>query len=203
MKTNVIRVDNEENGIAEALAEVEKFAVYQNLDEKQTLRLRLLAEEMMGLVRGIVGKFEADFWGESKGRTVELWLETRALVDEPQRVELLNLASDGRNMAARGVIGKIRCVLQAFLVSNAIASEYVGGLGRIMSYGDVPVPGLGYDQMWALSAYRECVSGRVSEDAEAQEDWDEMEKSIVGNLADEVLVGICGQNVQLVIRKNF
>ena len=201
MKTNVIRVDNEGNGMTEALNEVEKFAAYNSLDAKQALRLRLLGEEMMGLVRGIVGEFEAEFWAESRDGACELWLETSVLADGVVRDELLKLSTDGRNFTAKGVMGKVRCVLQSFLVSNAVASEYLGGIGSATSYGDVP--GYGYDQMWSLCAYRDWVGKRVGSDAKVREDWDELEKSIVGKLADEVLVGVCGQRVQLVIRKRF
>ncbi len=201
MKTNVIRVDNEGNGMTEALNEVEKFAAYQSLDGKQALRLRLLGEEMMGLVRGIVGQFEAEFWAEGENGKCELWLETHVLAAGEMRDELLKLATDGRNFAARGVMGKVRCVLQSFLVSNAAASEYLGGIGSAMAYGDVP--GYGFDQMWSLCAYRNWVGKSIGSDAEAREDWDELEKSIVAKLADEVLVGVCGQRVQLVIRKAF
>ena len=201
MKTDVIRVDNEGRGMTRALNEVEKFAVYNALDGKAALRLRLLAEEMMGMVRAIVGEFEADFWAECKDRSCELWLETEVLADGATRDELLKLATDGRNFAAKGVMGKVRCVLQAFLVGNAVASEYLGGIGSVMSYGDVP--GYGYDQMWSMCAYRDWVGKCVGSDVVARENWDELEKSIVAKLADEVLVGVCGQRVQLVIRKSF
>ena len=33
------------------------------------------------------------------------------------------------------------------------------------------------------------------------EDWDELEKSIIANLADDVTVGINGDNVEMVITK--
>lgn len=41
------------------------------------------------------------------------------------------------------------------------------------------------------------------EDTAAEEAWDELEKSIVAKLADDVQVGIRSGKVELVIRKRF
>ena len=35
------------------------------------------------------------------------------------------------------------------------------------------------------------------------EKWDELEKSIVAKLADDVIVGVRGKNVEIVIKKEF
>ena len=35
------------------------------------------------------------------------------------------------------------------------------------------------------------------------EDWDELEKSVVARLADEVKIGIAGHDVEMVISKKF
>ena len=72
MKTNEVLIDNHGSGMDDALREVEKFAVYQDLSHKDTLRLRLLAEEMMGMVRSVAGDFQACFWAEGHGR---IWPE--------------------------------------------------------------------------------------------------------------------------------
>ena len=40
-------------------------------------------------------------------------------------------------------------------------------------------------------------------DAAADEAWDELEKSIVGKLADDVVVGVKGDRIELVITKDF
>lgn len=201
MISNKLAVNNEGVGMEEAFAEVEKVAAYQSLTPKQALRLRLLAEEMMGLVRGIVGKFSAYFWAEGEGKNIELWLEAMVLVDDEARRQLLSVASDGKNFHAKGVVGKLRSVMESFLVGNAIASEYIGGIGSVMSYGDVP--GYGYDQMWSLCTFRSDVGQRAEREPEAREEWDELEKSVLANLADEVLVGLRAGKVQLVIRKAF
>ena len=56
---------------------------------------------------------------------------------------------------------------------------------------------------WSMSTYVSRVRSRLGELAEADEAWDELEKSIVANLADEVTVNIVGNAVKIVITKAF
>ena len=67
MQTDKIRVTSSGEGIERALQESEKFASYVGLTGKDALRLRLLAEETLGMVEAITGDFTATFWLESAG----------------------------------------------------------------------------------------------------------------------------------------
>ena len=60
MKTEKIVVTSQGQGIADALTLTEKAGVYAGLDKKPALHLRLLAEELIGLLRGIAGEVEAE-----------------------------------------------------------------------------------------------------------------------------------------------
>ena len=55
---------------------------------------------------------------------------------------------------------------------------------------------IGYTNEWSLSVYRE--SARADEEA-----WDELEKSVIANLADDVTVGIIEGKVEIIVIKNF
>ena len=72
MKTDVIKITPNGDGIPEALEETEKAAAFRRLDRKQTLRLRLLAEEMTGMLKTIVGNAPLRFWVESEGKAFSL-----------------------------------------------------------------------------------------------------------------------------------
>ena len=56
MKTDVIAVSSSGNQIGKALEQVEKMAAFKGLSRKDTLHLRLLTEEMMGMMRSITGE---------------------------------------------------------------------------------------------------------------------------------------------------
>jgi hypothetical protein len=49
---------------------------------------------------------------------------------------------------------------------------------------------------WTLSKYRDSVKNE-------EEPWDELEKSIIANVADDVVVSVKGKQVEIVILKDF
>ena len=51
MKSDVITIDNRGGGFEAALSEAEAAAKFRGLDNRQTLRLRILTEELLGMVR--------------------------------------------------------------------------------------------------------------------------------------------------------
>ena len=55
----------------------------------------------------------------------------------------------------------------------------------------------GLSPLWTLNNYREKVS------QEKGEKWDELEKSIIGNIADDILVGMDGTKVEITVKKAF
>ena len=197
MKTNIISVKNDGTGLYEALLETDRFSEYQRLGEKESLRLRLLAEEMSGLVKNLVGDFSGIYWVEGDDKNASLCLEADCTVDFDTREELLKLSSSGKNEAAKGFMGKLAGIFEYCLMSYEISAKYSGFYSDYI-FDDVP--NFGYERMWSLNAMRRD----LEENAEAsKENWDELEKSIVASLADEVLVGVRSHKVRLEIKKSF
>ena len=59
MNTAEIKINTHGVGMEEALSATEKLGLDCGLSHKENLRLRLLAEELIGLMRGITGNVEA------------------------------------------------------------------------------------------------------------------------------------------------
>jgi hypothetical protein len=55
-----------------------------------------------------------------------------------------------------------------------------------------------YAYLWSLEEYRNSV--KQEEQAEA---WDELERSVIASVADDVTVGVKGRQAQIVIVKKF
>ena len=53
--------------------------------------------------------------------------------------------------------------------------------------------------IWLFSRYKTA----LQEGRGPQEDWDELEKSIVANVADEIEIGIKDNTVEMIIYKKF
>ena len=84
MKSNICRIEKGTLDLDAILKESEKVAVYNELNDKQTLQLRLLCEELYGMLPNIVDEFYGDFWidfeeGECKINVLSLMslLQTR------------------------------------------------------------------------------------------------------------------------------
>jgi hypothetical protein len=57
-----------------------------------------------------------------------------------------------------------------------------------------------YTYAWTLDHYTECQRERSVDNSE---EWDQLEKSIVAKLADDVIVGVRGKKVEIIIKKEF
>ena len=203
MKSDVIHVTNEGAGFDEALDQAEAVARYRALDRKSAIQLRLLTEEMMGMMRALTGEREADFWidDEDRGSILGLHLKVQTPMNGDMRKKLLAASTTGENSAAKGVTGKIRDLFERFLEpeNGTIAGDLAIGMDYAYSGADFGTLSVAAAGLWSMNRYKAAVKeGRAPE-----EYWDELEKSIVANIADDVQIGIAGQDVEMVIIKKF
>ena len=59
------------------------------------------------------------------------------------------------------------------------------------------------DWEWSMRRYENAVSAKMGQDNAAREAWDELEKSVVKNVADDVKVFIRGGYVEMTILKKM
>ena len=194
MKSDVITVSSGGGHMETALQQAEKVAVYKELPEKEGLQLRLLTEEMMGLMRSIAGDTEGAFWIEDQDQVFELHLKVRTAMSEGQRDQLISVSSEGKNEAARGLMGKLREFFLPAADKPTVSVLLFPGAS----------PGLYSTLTWSMEDYRQQLEkGRAANQAGAQEAWDELEKSVVAHVADDVKVSIKGMNAEMTIIKKF
>ena len=199
MKTDVITVSSKGRRMEEALQQVEKTAAYKGLSPKNTLHLRLLTEEMMSMMRSITGEPEGEFWIEDSDGVYELHLRVATRMSIEKREQLLAVSATGKNESARGLMGRIRAFFDW-----GCDEDYDGALSPYMlpdafEHSTSPI----LDWEWSMKQYEDTLSGRISQDAAAREAWDELEKSVVKNVADDVRVFIRGGYVELTILKKM
>ena len=122
-------------------------------------------------------------------------------MDQQTRKELLSVSSSGKNSAAKGLIGRIREMIESVTLpedpeSKAMTDEAMS----LMSLGCQMGTHCVSNYSWSMNTYAASVNENSSEREEAQ---DELEKSIVANIADEVKVNIVGSEVEVVIYKSI
>lgn len=193
MKSEVIVVSSKGKGMDTALAQADKFAEQMGLSHRESLQMRLLVEEVMSMMRPIIGQLEGKFWIEMDNSEYKLYLQSRTLMDSEQRAMLLSASSSGKNEAHRGIMGKLRAFFEpmpfdyspAYLAGTVLPGNEKGDLN------------------WSLEAYRERLEKRKDASEEAQDAWDELEKSVVTHIADNVVISIRGYDVELMISKKL
>lgn len=191
MKSDVIAVSSREDRTELALDLAERTAAYHGLSHKSALHLRLLTEEMMGLMRAVTGALEGEFWIESRDSAFELHLRGNAVMNEKKRKQLLSAATSGKNEAERGFMGKLRAFFEP---SDTAPVFYGAGLDGGEFSGAI----------WSLCAYQSQLKSELDRKAPgAEAAWDELEKSVVAHLADDVKVSIRGGDVELTIFKTL
>ena len=202
MQTEKISIYAAGDGRDKALELTEKAGAFCGLDNKSTLRLRLLSEEIIELIRPFSSDLKGDFWLETNDENVEIHLKTNIPMDLQTRNELLSVATSGKNSAAKGLIGKIREMIARVTLpddpeTKAMTDQALG----LMALGSQMGSSYGSTYSWSMTAYAESINNSTVFTDEAAEAMDALEKSIVANIADEVKVNIVDSNVEVVIYK--
>jgi hypothetical protein len=205
MKTSEIIVNTQGVGMDEALAATEKLGQDSGLSHKENLRLRLLAEELIGLMRGITGSVEARYQAGQEEREFTLSLSANVVLDQEMRRQLIAASSSGKNAAAKGLMGRIREMVAIVLLPRSQEPAALTNLSLgLISMGSPMGYAAGEDAYtWSMSTYMSELQNSMNEAEDAKEAYDELEKSIVANLADEVSVSIVGARVEITITKAF
>ncbi len=204
MVTNKVYVNNRGIGREESLKEIDRFSDYLDLSRKSRLHLQLLMEELLGMVSQIGGDFDAEFWAEHDGKTCRLCLE--AEIDKmnlEKRETFISVSSAGKNAAVTGVMDKIKNIVELYWLGYMEAAKTVSGIDYI-GYNDTALSSMDTTRTvmnWSLSQYRTEVEKHKN--SENISEWDELEKSIIANLADDVSVGVRGETVEFVITKDI
>lgn len=191
MQSNVIKITREAEALEKILTETQKTAVYAELDGKQTLRSRLIAEELVGMLKELSENFDGDFWIEQENLSFKFvtQLYLNETMDKQTKDKFIDISSDKKNAAAKGIMGKIRDVVENLLYpNNAVYSS------NFISYQLETAVLL--NDTWTLSRYKDAQKAN-------DEPWDELEKSIIANLADDVIVSVKGNKVEIIIMKDF
>lgn len=198
MRSNICKIEKGTRDLAAILKESERVAEYNGLSHKQSLQLRLLCEEVDGMLPNIIDDFEGELWIDFEDGVckVNVSIQIPELNTEKKK-ELIGVAKNKKNAAAVGVVGKIRNAIENFFLSEQTAEAFAlpsGGDAYTLGYSD----SLDFTYQWRLNEYRSAVEKEARTEA-----WDELEKSVIAAASDDVIVGVKGKRAQIIIVKKF
>lgn len=190
MKSNIINITRSEDSLNKILTETQKASEILSLNNKQTLRARLIAEEFVGMLKELSTDFDGEFYIENENLSFSFvaQIHINEAMDLETKRRFIEVSSSKKN-TTKGIMGKIRDIVENLLYpENAMYSS------NFVAY-QLESAVLLNDQ-WTLNKYKDA-------ERKNPEPWDELEKSIIANLADDVIVSVKGSNVEIVIIKDF
>ena len=195
MKSNVCKIENGTKDLAAILNESQRVAEYNGLTGKQTLQLRLLCEEIDGMLPNIIDEFDGSLWIELEDGVCKVHVSIEIPeFNSHKKEELINVAKNKKNVAAVGIVGKIRDAIETFFLNEDTALALSASTSMATGYSEC----VDYAYLWSLEKYRNSVSEEKQAEA-----WDELEKSVIASVADDVIVGVRGKQADIVIIKKF
>ena len=198
MKSNICKIEKGTRALDAILKESERVAEYNGFTQKQTLQLRLLCEEIDGMLPNIIDEFEGELWIDFKDGVCKVNVSIQ-IPDFTigKKEELICIAKNKKNAAAVGIVGKIRNAIENFFLDEE-SMEALALSSGTFSLGTGYSEGVDYAYIWRLDEYRSTV--KKEEQTEA---WDELEKSVIASASDDVIVGVRGKRAEIVIVKKF
>lgn len=200
MKSDVCYLNGKE-GRMNVLNEVEKTAGYCGLNHKEGLQLRLLAEELTGMVEGRIGEYSAKFWIEREQHMYKLHLELDRKLSEEDEKSLLETATTNRGQVPTGMMDRIGMFLDNIVRNQGYKMEQIArggvvmnGMGSMYAAATQEADGI----RWSLTSYTKEVKKEKEPDR-----IDDLERSIIAKLADDIVVRIRGSKAEVIVEKTF
>lgn len=195
MKSNVCKIEKGTRDLDAILKECERVATYNDLTHKQSLQLRLLCEEIDGMLPNIIDEFEGKLWIDFENGVCKVNISIIIPeINTDKKNELISIANNKKNAAVVGIVGRIRNALENFMLNEDVKSAFAASSGILCLAGEC----LDYSYYWTLDQYRSTVKKE-----EQADDWDELEKSVIASVADDVIVGVKGSQADIIIVKKF
>ena len=198
MRSNICKIEKGTRDLDAILKESERVAEYNGLSHKQSLQLRLLCEEIDGMLPNIIDDFDGELWIDFEDGVCNVNVSINIPeFNADKKEELIGIAKNKKNSAAVGIVGKIRDAIENVILDEermGMMALSAGSFGLGTGYSE----GVNYAYLWRLEEYRDSV--KKEEQAEA---WDELEKSVIASVADDVIVGVKGRQAKIIIVKKF
>ena len=192
MKSEVVTITNDPSSLETVLQVAEKVAGYNKLDAPSVERLRLLSEELYKMLPELLDIGTGSFWIETEGNRFALHAQVEAekfsFLDSEG---LLSLSTSGKNESTKSFLNKIAYMVRG-MMSGAVDNMMESG-----NYGE---------GMYTIDGGHAMLPNRWAghnADQDQSDQWDELERTLLEEIADEIKVGVMGRDVNVIVEKEF
>ena len=198
MISNICKIKKGTGDLEAIFREAQKVAVYNELTNKQTMQLRLLCEEIDGMLPNIISNFEGYLWIDFEDNVCKVNVSIQIPeLHTDKKEELIKISKSKKNAAAVGIVGKIRNAIENFFLDGDTMLALDASADAFYLSTECS-ESADYSCVWSLSRYKSSVQGYNS-----SEEWDELEKSVIASVADDITIGVKGKKADIVVVKKF
>ena len=194
MRSQEVKLTTDLSCAVEALQMVESASARAGLDREQTNILRLLTEEMISMTTDILKSCRGSLWLECQDGDCALHLNAAAPMEEGAKAAFIAASKEKINAPIKGLKNRIGALFAGLLVYQEYPDYYISVCS---SFGG-SVPARNAAPMWSLAEYERRRAGR-----EKSAELEGVEKSILLGFADDVIVSVRDNWVDLTVKKRF
>ena len=176
----------------QAIAQIE---LMDNVSPKIRSCMRLLTEELYSMFYELLENDKLNYSLEKEINKFKITVTTSAWTNEETKEQFLKMSSSGKNDAYKGIKGFFKSILDSLILGASVAGD---GCSRAeFGFSEYECD---FSKMyrWQLSEY---IERTPVEKVKAK--WDELEKSIIMNFADDISISIRDDIIEMVIIKNI
>ncbi len=198
METEKIIVSTKTLKIDDVLEKVEDSLEELELKKKDSLHVRLLAEETIGMLKAMAGDYSALLWFERDGDECKVNVTAKTVeMNYSSKKELLSVSKSGKNSLAKGFMQQIGDIIENGLLNydEVMKIHQETNVGSTQEFSFMGMNSSEMMMTWTLEQYKVALDGSDEYD----DLCDELERSIVAKLAKDVVVGVKRDHVELTI----
>ncbi len=211
-KSSTIYIDDSSTGLKDAYNKIDDVLGEMDLDPNQVKKFRLALEETITMIDEVAGDYSADIWMEEYPGEYHIKLTATTEMDYSKRKELLSVATDKKNSAVKGFMASLADAIMASAYKyeetikkeREMDSSYIllASAGEKNDDEDV-IHGMSTGFVWSLNECRDALEAQSEVDIKYNKLLKNLEKNIVLDLSNEVLVGVKDNTVTMdIIKKN-
>ena len=181
--------------VERALNEVDGFSRYQGLGAKQSEHLRLIGEELLGMIGGLLDVSEGRFWIEKEGDEYTVNLAAKSILGSRAKSVL---DSTSKNTEYKGVSGIVRKAIDSM-------SQMFKDSGASYNFSEQIDAALAGTEIlsnealaWSLNSYSESVARD-----EKVDEWDELEIPVLKKFSKDIIISYRNDRVAIKVFANI
>lgn len=174
--------------VERALNEVDGFSRYQGLGARQSENLRLIGEELLGMVGGLLEVQDGRFWIEKDEDDYTVNLAARTIVGARAKEILDSTSKNKEYKGFRGLVKKALDQMESMVRDSG--ADY--GMADV----DAALAGTAViseeELLWSLARYSESV-----ERDEKASAWDELELPVLKKFSKDIIISYRNDRVDI------